>query len=128
MSRAYPRIAGKLEAMEPTKRQQAALERITAELAALGPCLPGSVVLRTGRCGKTACSCHHDPPRLHGPFRSWTRKIAGKTATRLLSEEQLIAYQPLFDNHRRLKALVRELETLSTAIVDRDQRWKTPRR
>lgn len=113
--------------MEPTKRQQRALERIIAELAALGPCLPGSVVVRTGCCGKPACSCHHDPPRLHGPFRSWTRKIAGKTATRLLSEEQLAAYQPLFDNHRRLKALVRQLEELSVAIVDRDPLWKEPR-
>ncbi|MGH9120205.1 MAG: DUF6788 family protein [Acidimicrobiales bacterium] len=114
--------------MEPTKRQQARLKRISAELAALGPCLPGSVVVRTGRCGKPACSCHNDPPRLHGPFRSWTRKIAGKTATRLLTEEQLDAYQPLFDNHRRLKALVRELEELSLAIVERDPQWKPPRR
>ena len=114
--------------MEPTRRQQAALERISAELAALGPCLPGSMVMRTGRCGKAACSCHDDPPRLHGPFRSWTRKIAGKTATRLLSEDQLASYQPLFDNHRRLKALVHELEELSVAIVERDPRWKAPRR
>lgn len=127
MTRADPRIAGKLEAMEPTKRQRAALERISAELASLGPCLPGSVVVRTGPCGKTACSCHHDPPRLHGPFRSWTRKIAGKTVTRLLSVDQLAAYQPLFDNHRRLKALVRELEELSVAIIEHDPRWKAPR-
>ncbi|MHB8463703.1 MAG: DUF6788 family protein [Acidimicrobiales bacterium] len=121
-------MAGKLEAMEPTKRQQAALERITAELATLGPCLPGSVVVRTGRCGKPACSCHRDPSRLHGPFRSWTRKIAGKTATRLLTEDQLASYQTLFENHRRLKDLVRQLEELSVAIVERDPRWKPPRR
>lgn len=128
MTRARPRIAGKLKGMEPTKRQQAALQRITAELAGLGPCLPGSVVVRIGRCGKPACSCHDDPPRLHGPFRSWTRKIAGKTATRLLSQEQLLAYQPLFDNHRRLKTLVRDLEQLSAAIVEHDPRWNTPQR
>jgi hypothetical protein len=120
-------MAGKLGVMEPTTRQQAALARISAELAALGPCLPGSVVVRTGRCGKTACSCHGDPPRLHGPFRSWTRKIAGKTVTRLLSPDQLASYQPLFDNHRRLKDLVRQLEELSVAIVERDPRWKTTR-
>lgn len=128
MAGARARIAEKLAAMEPTKRQRAELERITAELAALGPCLPGSVVVRTGPCGKATCSCRHDPPRLHGPFRSWTRKIAGKTVTRLLSEDQLVSYQPLFDNHRRLKALARELEQLSIAIIERDPRWKTPRR
>ena len=122
------RIAARLGAVEPTRRQQAQLERIRTELASLGPCLPGSVVVRTGRCGKPACSCHAHPPRLHGPFRSWTRKVAGKTATRLLSPEQLEAYQPLLDNHRRLKALVHELEELSVAIIERDPRWKPPRR
>jgi hypothetical protein len=114
--------------VEPTKAQAAKLARITAELGALGPCLPGSVVVRVGPCGKEACACHHDRSRLHGPFRSWTRKVAGKTATRLLSASQLEAYQPLFDNHRRLKALVRELEELSVAIVERDPRWKAARR
>ena len=118
-------MPGKLFGVELTKRQAARLERITGELATLGPCLPGSVVVRTGRCGKAACSCRTDPPRLHGPFRSWTRKIAGKTVTRLLSEEQLDDYQVLFDNHRRLKELVVELEVLSLAIVDADPRWES---
>ena len=118
-------MPGKLFGVELTKRQAARLERITGELATLGPCLPGSVVVRTGRCGKAACSCRADPPRLHGPFRSWTRKIAGKTVTRLLSEEQLDDYQVLFDNHRRLKELVVELEVLSLAIVDADPRWES---
>ena len=38
--------------------------------------------------------------------------------TRLLSEEQLADYQPFFDNHRRLKALVHEIEELSLALVE----------
>jgi len=118
-------IPEKLSTVEPTKRQRAALERIQAELGSIGPSLPGSVVVRTGRCGKPACTCHGDPPRLHGPFRSWTRKIAGKTVTRLLSEDQLDEYQASFDNHRRLKELVHELEDLSVAIVERDPRWKS---
>lgn len=111
--------------MEPTKHQRAAIERIQSELASIGPSLPGSLVVRRARCGKPACSCHSDPPRLHGPFRSWTRKVAGKTVTRLLSEDQLDEYQVYFDNHRRLKELVRELEDLSVAFVDRDSRWRT---
>lgn len=117
-------MPGKLKTVELTKRQRAKLERITDELGSLGPCLPGSVVVRTGRCGKAACSCRDDPPRLHGPFRSWTRKLAGKTVTRLLSAEQLDDYQVLFDNHRRLKELVHELENLTLSVVDADPRWK----
>ncbi|HEX4127005.1 MAG TPA: DUF6788 family protein [Acidimicrobiales bacterium] len=118
-------MPGKLCGVELTKRQRTKLERITNELGSLGPCLPGSVVVRTGRCGKQACSCRADPPRLHGPFRSWTRKLAGKTLTRLLSEDQLDDYQVLFENHRRLKKLVGELEDLSLSIVDADPRWKS---
>jgi Family of unknown function (DUF6788) len=109
--------------VEPTARQAKQLERIRRELASIGPCLPGSLNIRTGRCGKAHCSCHQDPPRLHGPFRSWTRKVAGKTVTRLLSQDQLDDYQALFDNHRRLKELVHEIEELSVAIVERDRRW-----
>ena len=122
MNRAEGGIPEKLTVMEPTKRQRAAIERIQAELSSIGPSLPGSVVVRTGRCGKPACKCHGDPPRLHGPFRSWTRKIAGKTVTRLLTEDQLDEYQAYFDNH---KELVHDLEDLSLTIVDRDPRWRS---
>jgi hypothetical protein len=125
MNRAEGGIPEKLRTMEPTKRQRAAIERIQAELGSIGPSLPGSVVVRTGRCGKPACKCHGDPPRLHGPFRSWTRKIAGKTVTRLLTEDQLDEYQAYFDNHKRLKELVHDLEDLSLTIVDRDPRWRS---
>jgi hypothetical protein len=117
-------MPGKLSKVKLTKRQQTRLDRIKAELASLGLCLPGSVVVRTGRCGKAACSCRDDPPRLHGPFRSWTRKVSGKTVTRLLNEEQFDDYQVLFDNHRRLKELLHELEELSLSFVEADPRWK----
>ena len=109
--------------MKLSAAHAAELRRIRKELAALGPCLPGSVNIRHGRCGKANCSCHSVPPRLHGPFRSWTRKLAGKTVTRLLSQEQLDDYQPYFDNHRRLKDLVHQIEQLSLDIADNDTRW-----
>jgi hypothetical protein len=105
-------------------RQERSLERIRRELAALGPCLPGSIVVRTGRCGKQACVCKADPPRLHGPFRSWTRKVAKKTVTRYLSEDELADYQVFFDNNRRLRELMKELEELGLAIVESDHRQK----
>jgi len=116
--------SGKLVDVELTARQQRRLKAIQAELTNLDLCLPGSLTVRIGRCGKAACVCRSDPPRLHGPFRSWTRKVAGKTVTRLLSEEQLNDYQRFFDNHRRLKELVHELEELSLAVIDRDPRWQ----
>ena len=70
------------------------------------------------RCGYPGCRCHADPPRLHGPYHQWTRKKDGKTATRILTDDQLADYQPWFDNHRRLRELITELEALSLAIAD----------
>ena len=36
---------------------------------------------------------------------------------------KLADYQPWFDNHRRLRELVTELEELSLAIAEADPRW-----
>ena len=111
--------------MEASPAQRAALDKITAELAAAaaGPALPGTLTVRSYACGKPRCRCHADPPALHGPYHQWTRKIAGKTVTRILSDDQLADYQPWFDNQRRLRDLITELETLSQEIADNDPRW-----
>jgi len=61
--------------MEPSPAQRAARDRIAAELAAAGFALPGTLTVRAYACGKPGCRCHADPPRLHGPYAEWTRKI-----------------------------------------------------
>ena len=105
--------------MDLSPDQHAALDKITAELAAAaGPALPGTLTVRTYACGKPGCRCHADPPRLHGPYAEWTRKIGGKTITRRLTPEQLAAWQPLFDNAKKLRALLAELQELTLAIVE----------
>ena len=83
----------------------------------------GTVADRMTRCGYANCRCHADSPQLHGPYHQWTRKKDGKTATRILTDDQLADYQPWFDNHRRLRELIAELEALSLAIAEADPRW-----
>ena len=112
------------ENVSPTTGQQARAERIAAELASLGLALPGTLIERHVRCGKPGCRCHAEPPVLHGPYWQWTRKIGGKTVTRLVPDEQLDDYRQWLDNHRRLRALVAELEALTLAIADASQRGK----
>lgn len=108
-----------------TPMTPAALERrrrkIIAEIAALGLPLPGSLVARQTRCGNPGCRCHADPPRLHGPYLSWTRKVENKTVTRTLTPDQAEGLQPLLDNARRLRELTTELETLALQHVDNDK-------
>jgi uncharacterized protein DUF6788 len=108
--------------MEPSPDQQAARDRIATELAAAGFALPGTLTVRAYACGKPSCRCHAEPPRLHGPYAEWTRKIGGKTVTRRLSPAELTEYQPLFDNAKKLRALLAELQDLTLEIIEADSR------
>jgi hypothetical protein len=99
---------------------------ILAELSEIGPCLPGSLVSHTRTCSTPGCHCHDDPSALHGPYRAWTRKVAGKTLTRVLSEEQFERYRPWAENSRRLHDLVAELEQLSLISMARAEGWPEP--
>ena len=47
-----------------------------------------------------------------------------KAAPRILTDDQLADYQLWFDNHRRLRELIAELEALTLAIAEADPRWK----
>ena len=113
-----------MDSVPLTRRQQDRAARIAAELASLGLALPGTLIERRIRCGKPGCRCHADPPVLHGPYWQWTRKVAGKTITRLVPDEQLADYRQWLDNHRRLRALVAELEALTLAIADTGPRGR----
>jgi len=115
------------ENVSPTPDQQARAQAIAAEittrLAGLAFALPGTVADRLTRCGRANCRCHADPPRLHGPYHQWTRKKNGKTATKILTDDQLADYAPWFGNHKRIRELLAELEELSLAIAENDPRW-----
>jgi hypothetical protein len=105
--------------MEPSA--DAALGQAAAKLAAAaGPALPGTLTVRSYACGKRRCRCHASPPELHGPYAEWTRKIAGKTVTRRLTPEQLAAWQPLFDNARKMRDLLAEIQDLTLQAVNAD--------
>ena len=108
--------------MSPDRSQQARAARIAADLAAVGLALPGTLIERHVRCGKPRCACHADPPVLHGPYWQWTRKVAGKTITRLVPDDQVADYRQWIDNDRRLRELVAKLEALTLAVADADPR------
>lgn len=105
----------------PPARQARAQERIAQQLSRIGFALPGTLLRRDVRCGRPTCRCAADPPELHGPYWQWTRKIDGKTVTRLLTAEQARRYRAWFDNARTLRELVRKLEALSLEAFDRTE-------
>ncbi len=104
--------------MKVTAKRQAKQRRLAAELGEIGFALPGSLTVKAYRCGKQNCRCHADPPRLHGPYAFWTRKVNNKTVTRMLNDEELADYQPMFDNARKIRDLVSQLHELSLELVE----------
>lgn len=109
-----------LGASERSDAQRVASE--IAKVARAGPVLPGTLTRRHTRCGRDGCRCMADPPTLHGPYWSWTRKIERKTVTRYLSDEEARAYKAWFDNAKRLRGLLDELEALGLRAVEADPR------
>ena len=102
--------------MEPTAPT---LDELASELAAAaGPALPGTLIVRSYACGKRRCRCHGDPPVLHGPYAEWTRKVGGKTVTRRLTDEQVAAWRPLFDNARKMRELISQIHELTLQAID----------
>ena len=108
---------------EPNQAERRTQSQIAARLGQAGFALPGSLIERRALCGKANCACKADPPRLHGPYHQWTRKIDGKTLTVNLSDEQLRRYGPWLAEAQRLRSLLAELEALSLGIAGRGENW-----
>lgn len=101
--------------------------RIAAALGEIGFALPGSLTVRAYRCGKAKCRCRGETAQLHGPYAFWTRKINGKTVSRMLTDEELADYQPLFDNARALRDLMSQLQQLTLQLVENADRGSPPK-
>ena len=113
--------------MEPSATDDTARAAIAARLATAGFALPGSLIERSAACGKPNCACKADPPRLHGPYHQWTRKIDRKTTTINLTDEQLARYGSWFAEAQRLRQLLTELEQLSLRLASRAENWAFPK-
>ena len=58
------------------------------EQAGIDVMLRGAIAKSRIRCNPPSCRRKADPPRWHGPYHSWTRKVAGTTVHNLVSPEQ----------------------------------------
>ena len=105
------------------RRVQAARARLLRFLEETDHLLPGSVVERSLRCGKSTCRCHADPPMLHGPYVQWSYSFRGKRINRWLSHEQVQLYRSQVDRGRHLKELLAELDAAEILRAERDQGW-----
>jgi hypothetical protein len=109
------------------RRDDEALERIRQELAALvvQGSLPGSLVVRTLRCGRGNCACHADQPKLHGPYVQWSYSYRAKRVNRWLTAEQADRLRAQVDRGRRIKQLAAELDAAEIRRAERAEGWGT---
>ncbi len=87
-------------------------------MGGIGPVLRGTIGTYRTQCGSPGCRCHTDPAARHGPYHIWTRKVAGKTVTRMLSGEQATLLRPWTKNMRRLDRLVTALQETGLRAAD----------
>jgi hypothetical protein len=98
---------------EAEKRRKA----IVAEISRLGPAAAGSVADRFTRCQRQGCHCQGESGELHGPYPTWTRRENGRTITKTLQPDQVEDVRASIEARARLRALVRELEEVSSQLV-----------
>jgi hypothetical protein len=79
----------------------------------LGFAVAGTITERYTRCGKATCRCHADPPQRHGPYYQYSRKVAGKTVSRLISAEQVDQYRQWIANRRALDEITADMDDIS---------------
>jgi len=73
----------------------------------------GTVLARRMKCGQPGCACHTDLTKRHGPYWEWTYKTQGRTVNVRLSPVSGPLYKAAAQQHRKLKALLRRLESVS---------------
>ena len=95
------------------RRYRKRYKRFTAKLRDLGYICRGSITRQWLTCGKPSCVCHRDPTQRHGPYYYWTRKVEGRTQSRMLDESLARLYEEGIRNHRKLDALIERMRKVS---------------
>lgn len=100
--------------IEDYSREYARLRR---ELSQTGFLWVGTVLHRYHVCGHPSCRCRRGGRFRHGPYYYWTRKILGKTVTRMLSEKEGRLYCEWIRNRRRLNQTIQKMLALSQRVA-----------
>ena len=93
--------------------------QLKATLGEIGYFRRGTLLKRFMSCGKPDCVCKASPPRLHGPYYQWTRKVEGKTVTVHFKREQADLVEEWIATGRRLDRIIAEMEKLSFQATER---------
>ena len=85
------------------------------QLATTTPVLAASLNAYRHRCGKPSCRCHHGGPLHTG--QHLTFKEQGKTRCVYVPKSLLSEVRSWLAQHKKLKALLKEIHRLTVALV-----------
>lgn len=91
---------------------------LLAQIAAVEEFRPGSLVERYRKCGKPSCHCAREGEPGHGPSWSLTRKIEGKTVTKVIPADCVDATLEQIERHREVQRLLHEYSEVNVKICD----------
>jgi hypothetical protein len=97
----------------PLRRHEKTYQGLKEKVREIGYICQGSITKRYLCCGKPACACQKDPAKRHGPYYYWTRKVAGKTQSRMLPPTIVGLYRQGIRNHRRLEGILKKMQEVS---------------
>ena len=117
MTDTHPRV----DELEKRRRQ------LREQLARIGDMRPGSLVGRYRKCGKPGCHCARPSEQGHGPSWSLTRRVSGKTVTKVIPSGPAVERtRAQIDECRRFRRLARELIEVSEQLCDAAVRGAAP--
>lgn len=102
-----------LAAQDKLKTLQLKQQELARQLGTTDFIWNGSISKRFLTCGKPSCPCHRDTKAKHGPYYYWTTKKAGKTVSKLLTEQQAGILQQWINNRRELERILDDMQKLS---------------
>ncbi len=98
----------------PTLIQRSLQSRLKL-LASSTPILGASLCSYTHRCGRPSCRCHHGGPLHAGQHITFLE--GGKTRSVYVPKDLVAEVRTWIAQHRRLKALLKEIHQLSVALI-----------
>lgn len=101
------------------RRERARFDALKQALAQIDFFLRGNLVPVYTRCNTKGCRCMATPPRPHGPYVQWTRKVAGKTVSVRIKPQQLALMKHWISNSRRLDRLIADMQKISLRATGR---------
>lgn len=99
------------------KKERRKYDRLRKELARVGYLWVGTVLKRSMPCGRKECGCSQDPGSRHGPYYYWTRKVKGKTVSKLLNPAEGKLYMEWAGNRKKLQRTLDRMYAISRRMA-----------